>query len=145
MRAAVGETERSVGVEDHLAHVVEVAVGVPEERVHQQHPPLVPEEKVVHDVFFGATLTCSDRGDALFGCGLVVGRVSDDEHAVEAGLHDTHDRVVGVLLGEDRGPDLGLAQRGDALVERVTGLYGVKPTVEFVDVLALVDNANASV
>ena len=33
----------------------------------------------------------------------------------------------------------------DALVERVTGLYGVKPTVEFVDVLALVDNANASV
>jgi uncharacterized protein YfiM (DUF2279 family) len=33
----------------------------------------------------------------------------------------------------------------DALVERVTGLYGVKPIVEFVDVLALVDNANASV
>jgi len=33
----------------------------------------------------------------------------------------------------------------DALVERVTGLYGVKPTVEFVDVLALVDNANANV
>jgi hypothetical protein len=31
----------------------------------------------------------------------------------------------------------------DALVERVTGLYGVKPTVEFVDVLELVDNANA--
>jgi hypothetical protein len=29
----------------------------------------------------------------------------------------------------------------DALVERVTGLYGVKPTVEFVDVLELVDNA----
>ena len=31
----------------------------------------------------------------------------------------------------------------DALVERVTGLYGVKPIVEFVDVLALVDNADA--
>ncbi len=31
----------------------------------------------------------------------------------------------------------------DALVDRVTGLYGVKPTVEFVDVLALVDNASA--
>ena len=33
----------------------------------------------------------------------------------------------------------------DALVERVTGLYGVAPVVEFVDVLELVDNANASV
>ncbi len=33
----------------------------------------------------------------------------------------------------------------DALVVRVTGLYGVRPTVEFVDVLELVDNANASV
>ena len=31
----------------------------------------------------------------------------------------------------------------DTLVERVTGLYGVKPTVEFVDVLELVDNANS--
>lgn len=30
----------------------------------------------------------------------------------------------------------------DTLVERVTGLYGVKPTVEFVDVLELVDNVN---
>ena len=41
--------------------------------------------------------------------------------------------------------DAARAFFSDALVERVTGLYGVKPTVEFVDVLALVDNANASV
>jgi hypothetical protein len=39
-------------------------------------------------------------------------------------------------------PDAARAFFSDALVERVTGLYGVTPTVEFVDVLALVDNAN---
>jgi hypothetical protein len=30
----------------------------------------------------------------------------------------------------------------DALLERVTGLYGVRPTIAFVQVAALVDNAN---
>ena len=29
----------------------------------------------------------------------------------------------------------------DALVERITGYYGVRPTVSFVEVAALVDNA----
>ena len=31
----------------------------------------------------------------------------------------------------------------EQLLERVTGLYGVRPTVEFVQVAALVDNARA--
>jgi hypothetical protein len=31
----------------------------------------------------------------------------------------------------------------EQLVERVTGLYGVRPTVEFVQIAALVDNARA--
>jgi hypothetical protein len=31
----------------------------------------------------------------------------------------------------------------DALVERVTGLYGVRPSVEFVQIAALVENARA--
>ena len=31
----------------------------------------------------------------------------------------------------------------DELVERVTGLYGVRPTVEFVQIAALVENARA--
>jgi Putative mono-oxygenase ydhR len=30
----------------------------------------------------------------------------------------------------------------DALVERVTGLYGVRPSVRYADVAALVDNAH---
>ena len=29
----------------------------------------------------------------------------------------------------------------DALIERVTGLYGVRPTIRYADVAALVDNA----
>ena len=31
----------------------------------------------------------------------------------------------------------------DALVERVTGFYGVRPSVEFVQIAALVENARA--
>jgi hypothetical protein len=31
----------------------------------------------------------------------------------------------------------------DALMERVTGLYGVRPSVEFVQIAALVENARA--
>src|SRR6478735_2201423 len=31
----------------------------------------------------------------------------------------------------------------DALLERVTGLYGVRPSVEFVQIAALVENARA--
>jgi hypothetical protein len=30
----------------------------------------------------------------------------------------------------------------DALVERVTGLYGVRPTLEFVDIVGVVDNSH---
>jgi len=31
----------------------------------------------------------------------------------------------------------------DALLERVTGLYGVRPDVQFVEIAALVENARA--
>jgi heme-degrading monooxygenase HmoA len=31
----------------------------------------------------------------------------------------------------------------DALLERVTGLYGIRPSIEFVQILALVENARA--
>ena len=31
----------------------------------------------------------------------------------------------------------------DSLLERVTGLYGVRPSVEFVQIVALVENARA--
>ena len=31
----------------------------------------------------------------------------------------------------------------DALLERITGLYGVRPSVEFVQIAALVENARA--
>jgi len=31
----------------------------------------------------------------------------------------------------------------DALLERITGLYGVRPSVEFVEIVTLVENARA--
>jgi hypothetical protein len=39
--------------------------------------------------------------------------------------------------------DVAKAFFTDALLERVTGLYGVRPSVEFVQIAALVENARA--
>ena len=39
--------------------------------------------------------------------------------------------------------DAAKAFFNDALLERVTGLYGVRPSVEFVQIAALVENARA--
>jgi heme-degrading monooxygenase HmoA len=39
--------------------------------------------------------------------------------------------------------DAAKAFFNEELLERVTGLYGVRPTVEFVQIAALVDNARA--
>ena len=38
--------------------------------------------------------------------------------------------------------DAARAFFNDELLERVTGLYGVKPTIDFVEVAALVDNTH---
>ena len=40
--------------------------------------------------------------------------------------------------------DAARAFFNDELLERVTGLYGVRPTVEFVEVASLVENSQAS-
>jgi hypothetical protein len=40
-------------------------------------------------------------------------------------------------------PDAATAFFTDQLVERVAGLYGVRPSVEFVQIAALVENARA--
>ena len=40
-------------------------------------------------------------------------------------------------------PDAARAFFTDATLERITGLYGVRPQLDFVDIAALVDNANA--
>ena len=47
-------------------------------------------------------------------------------------------RATNVYLWDSE--DAARAFFDDALVERVTGLYGVRPTVSFVDVAELVDN-----
>ena len=39
--------------------------------------------------------------------------------------------------------DAARAFFNDALLERVTGLYGVRPSVEFVQIVTLVENARA--
>jgi hypothetical protein len=51
-------------------------------------------------------------------------------------------RAVNVYLWDSEEPARGFFS--DELLERVTGLYGVRPTVSFVDVAELVENDRRS-
>jgi hypothetical protein len=53
-------------------------------------------------------------------------------------VDDANRRATNVYLWESEEAARGFFD--DALVERVTGLYGVRPTVTFVEVAELVDN-----
>ena len=53
-------------------------------------------------------------------------------------VDEEHRRATNVYLWESE--EAARAFVDDALRERVTGLYGVAPRIEFVDVAALVDN-----
>jgi heme-degrading monooxygenase HmoA len=48
-------------------------------------------------------------------------------------------RAINFYVWDDE--DAARAFFNDALVERITGLYGTKPTVDFVEIAALVENA----
>ena len=51
---------------------------------------------------------------------------------------DKHDRATNVYVWNDE--DAARAFFNDALTELVTGLYGVRPRIEFADVLELIEN-----
>jgi len=53
-------------------------------------------------------------------------------------VDEANRRAMNVYLWESE--DAARAFFDDALLERVTGLYGVRPTVTFVEVAELVDN-----
>jgi len=54
-------------------------------------------------------------------------------------LDESNVRATNVYVWESE--DAARAYFDDALVERVTALYGVRPTVDFVEIAALVDNS----
>ena len=54
-------------------------------------------------------------------------------------LDESNARATNVYVWESE--DAARAFFDDALVERVTALYGVRPTVDFVEIAALVDNS----
>jgi hypothetical protein len=54
-------------------------------------------------------------------------------------IDEQNRRATNVYLWESE--DAARAFFSDELVDRVTGLYGVRPTVSFVEVAELVDNA----
>ena len=57
-------------------------------------------------------------------------------------IDDKHSRATNFYLWDDE--DAAAAFFSDLLRERVTGLYGVAPSIDFVDVAAAVDNAHAA-
>ena len=54
-------------------------------------------------------------------------------------LDEKHQRAVNFYVWESREAADGFFT--DELRERVTGLYGVRPTIDFVDVAQIVDNS----
>ncbi len=54
-------------------------------------------------------------------------------------IDESSRRALNFYVWDDE--DAARAFFNDALVERVTGLYGVKPSVDFLEVAALVENA----
>jgi heme-degrading monooxygenase HmoA len=54
-------------------------------------------------------------------------------------LDESNARATNVYVWDSE--DAARAFFDDALVERVTALYGVRPTVDFVEIAALVDNS----
>jgi hypothetical protein len=58
-------------------------------------------------------------------------------------IDDERRRAVSVYLWES--DEAARSFFGDELRQRVTGLYGVAPRIDFVDVVALVDNAETPI
>jgi len=54
-------------------------------------------------------------------------------------VDDAHQRAMNFYVWESE--DAARTFFSDELRERVTGLYGVEPTIEFVEIAQLVDNA----
>ena len=69
VRAAVAEAEGAVGMLEHLAQRLEVAVAVAEDREHQQLAAVVLEHQVVEHLVGVAALARGDRGDRSLGPG----------------------------------------------------------------------------
>jgi hypothetical protein len=81
----------------------------------------------------------------------VVRKTADTAHARFEGLPGLRSKAFTINAGKREAVNFYVwdsegAAKGfftDALVEHVTTLYGVRPTVEFVQIVALVENARA--
>ena len=89
------------------------------------------------------TFTSDDQFDPA-----IIKKIADEASGMFAGMPgldykfftlDESNRVARNFYAWESEP-AGREFFSDALLERVTGLYGVRPTIEFVDVVGVVDN-----
>jgi heme-degrading monooxygenase HmoA len=81
----------------------------------------------------------------------VVLKIAENARGRFEGMQGLRSKAFTVSSGKREATNFYLWDSEDAakaffteqLLERVTGLYGVRPTVEFVQIAALVDNARA--
>ena len=111
MRATVGQPGHARRVQQHLADGVVVALGVVEEREHQQVLHAVLEHHVVEQVERHDPRGLRHRRDRSIRRGLVDRRITQRVQTVERALHELeepveqHRRVGGdVGLGQDLPP-----------------------------------------
>ena len=136
VRSRIAQPQHGVGVEQHLAHLVEAAAVVVLERVVQKGPAAIGDQEVERKGQGATAFGPGTRGDARGGVGLVIRRRADLEGALEH-LEHAPAPLVGAGLGEalapcrlgEPGHALGQLEGGDVLVRRV-GEEGMQARVE---------------
>ena len=119
MRAAVAESEHGARMVHHPADIPVVEPAVVHEGEEDQLPPLALQHPVQHQFARVAALALRLGEHRAFRRGLVVGRVAQGEHLVEAAGHVLHQpAAVVAALAEQPGTEIGPAQDGDPFRQR---------------------------
>ena len=119
MRAAVAEAEHGARMVHHPADVPVVEPAVVHEGEEDQLPPFALQHPVQHQ-FAGIAAVALRLGQhRTLGRGLVVGRVAEREHLVEAAGHVLHQpAAVVAALAEQPCAEIGPAEDRDPLRQR---------------------------
>ena len=108
--APVGQADQALWVQHHLAHVVEIARGVVEDREVQQALSAVAGHLVVGHLQRRHAACRGQAGERALRPGLVVGRVPEHEGAVVCLLHRRRLGGRRWRPRHDRTPHLGIGQ-----------------------------------
>ena len=105
-------------IAQHLAHGIEIAVGVVEERHIEHAAAVIRQHRVIGQFFRLPALAAGLRAERVFRRLLVIRGIAEQVHLVV--VRTEEQRIVGRgrVLAQDRGAHLGLAQPRKPLRQR---------------------------